>query len=272
MVYFDCNVTFDKDRIAVLLCKNDTVAVGKLYKDASSVKEVYIQFDPWFLTQKGCSYKLVVEAGTFHSEVDPNCVSSEIVKEFTAPETFPCEHTAVYTINDIETIIDFTFGTEVKHFDGAEFICYKNGKLDGRYKVESSWDWGMGTAFVRLERSKGKFYKGNHYEFVLPKGSVHHLYDEGIINEEARMDFDGEDEEETSIIEVKEEPTVKIVCIDGALVVSGLPTNEKVAVCNTEGYIVSQGTASCGDYKTLPLSKGLYFVKYGNNVQKVINR
>lgn len=262
----------------VVMCDGETVSVGEVSDITDN--EVTLYFGDMFVATKGKSYRLVIEAGAFRDKDNADCVSDEIVKDFKAAEAIPCSHIQVGNNDDGEydkaSRIGFYFGTEVMAFDGAEILCYANGVLETRYKAYSSWDWDIGLAYANIDDATSatkKFYKGIHYEFVLPKGSVHHIYDKELVNNEARIEFDGEYEDATAINAAEHnKDELEADCVGNTLMVRGLVKSTEVAVFDMEGRTVARKMATDGSATIDLPAKGVYILRADGKAEKVMCR
>ena len=207
---FDGAVAVAENSIATIYSGKKAVATGILSASSHVEQEgtqgsVKIKFTNALLLPKGKTYRLVVPNGAIFREGDPSVSNDRLSEEFKVPADLGPVH---FHIKDGVTIDKttgygglptFFWGIETEPVGEPSFILYREGVPVRKIPAQVGWDWHVGQAYPEVEEGM-HFDKGVHYSLVLPAGSVHAMYRDDIVNEEAVFNFVGGYEEQPTPI------------------------------------------------------------------------
>ena len=207
---FDCCVGVSENSIATIYSGKKAVATGVLsvsnyIGEKCAQGTVIVKFATALVLPKGKKYTLVVPKGVIFKEGDPSVSNDELSVKFEVPKNIGPVH---IDIKDGVTIAKttgygglpvFFWSMETEPVGEPSFILYREGVPVRKIPAQVRWDWDLGHAYPKVEEEM-HFDKGVHYSLVLPAGSVHAMYRDDIVNEEAVFNFVGGYEEQPTPI------------------------------------------------------------------------
>lgn len=280
-LYFGEEILVDKSVKSKIMCGDDIVGEGAFEYFRDGAKDIELacsmnteKGEMWFRAEKGNKYRIVIPAKAICSKKDPNKATEEINIDFIAPEYlhnygFSLNYNYNPTSADHAEQIEISFSTEIEHVEGAEISLYEEGQLLKTFPIRGTWDYEVG--FVKANFKRIDFKNNCKYSFLLKRGSIHHLYDENLINDDITIEFYGTHVDETGIVETADKP-IGIVSDGTRLAISNLATNDEIKVNTIDGRLIERVVAKTGSAIIDLPEKGCYIVKTGKSVKKILCR
>lgn len=196
----EVTITYDAKLVPVAapeaLVTRGAEVVAKLpltLEDYQNGSNAVIRLEEGLVLPAGHAYKITVPKGSFAKSEDPAVTNDEYVIDFEIPATFSLQSTSPEQGSVVAgklSMLQFFFPTEVAAFDGAEMTLYCEGKPMRTLPCATGWDWDLGQAQMLLG-AECAFQEGLNYSVKLPRGAVHALYRDDIVNEECELNFTG---------------------------------------------------------------------------------
>lgn len=280
-LYFDEEILVDKSVKSKIMCGDGIVGEGAFEYFRDGAKDIELvcymnteKGEMWFRAEKGNKYRIIIPAKAICSKEDPNKATEEINIDFIAPEYlhnygFSLDSSYNPTSADYAEQLKILFPTEIEHVEGAEISLYEDGQLFKTFPIRGTWDYGAG--YVNVDFTRIDFKNNCKYSFLLKRGSIHHLYDENLINDDITIEFYGTHVDETGIVETADKP-IGIVSDGTRLAISNLATNDEIKVNTIDGRLIERVVAKTGSAIIDLPEKGCYIVKTGKSVKKILCR
>lgn len=184
---FSKDMVAKEDAYCSIMCDDVLVAKSRFENVSPHNTRLFACFDNIELP-KGKYYKAVVPVGAFYEFDNPANTTAELSMEFYVPDYLTSDLGRMFVGKDA---CAFYFNINTEEFEGAHIKLFRNGNEIMRFQVYTpATDVVSSSASCTFGKSL-YFEKGVNFTFVLPEGSVHSLYREDIINEEAKYEFLG---------------------------------------------------------------------------------
>ena len=170
-----------------LMCGGDVIAKAEISKIKVSNDACFL-FDDLVLP-KGKSYKLVVPERALSSVDNPDLKSGELVIDFNVDD-FYARNTPAQTLSQVGSY-QFGFAINTINCDTGKIVLCREDKPIMEFPLIFTYqDFDIGAATCIFPQTLN-FEDNIRYTFILPKGSVHSLDRDDIVNYEARHELVG---------------------------------------------------------------------------------